>query len=138
MELKVLEKIRRKIRKKIQTTPIEVTTSTSDVGDEKQFFFAQADAEDETEEQTLEEKEQSRKIETEWVANEQPSSLKPTIREFTRIDGNSTSYSIIAIEAFACIRVEQDVDLVVNNFRPKIIRQPHDEVLVTTDSRFRH
>ena len=133
MELQVLGKIRRKIRKKIQTTPIEVTTSTSDIGDEEQFFFAQADAEDETEEQTLEEEEQSRKNETEWVANEQPSSLKPSIR-----DGNSTSYSIIAIKAFACIRVEQDVDLVVNIFRPKIFHQPHDEVLVTTNSRFRH
>ena len=44
LELKVREKIRLKIRDDIQTTPIEVTTSPSDVADEEQFFFTQADA----------------------------------------------------------------------------------------------
>ena len=39
LELKVTEKIRLKIREDIQTTPIEVTTSSSDVADEEQFFF---------------------------------------------------------------------------------------------------
>ena len=37
LELKVMEKIRLKIREGIQTTPIEVTTSSSDVDDEEQF-----------------------------------------------------------------------------------------------------
>ena len=37
-ELKVTEKIRLKIREDIHTTPIEVTTSSSDVADEGQFF----------------------------------------------------------------------------------------------------
>ena len=60
LELKVKEKIRLKIRKDIQTTPIEVTTSSSDVADEEQFFFTQADKNDESEEQTLEQKKQSR------------------------------------------------------------------------------
>ena len=39
LELKVTEKIRFKIREDIHTTPIEVTTSSSDVADEEQFFF---------------------------------------------------------------------------------------------------
>ena len=43
LELKVTEKIRLKIREIIQTTPIEVTTSSSDVADEEQIFFTQAD-----------------------------------------------------------------------------------------------
>ena len=60
LELKVTEKLRLKIREYIQTTPIEVTTSSPDVADVEQFFFAQADDEDESEEQTLERKEQSR------------------------------------------------------------------------------
>ena len=54
LELKVMEKIRLKIREEIQTTPIEVTTSSSDVADEEQFFFTQADNNVESEEQTLE------------------------------------------------------------------------------------
>ena len=39
LELKVTEKIRLKIREDIHTTPFEVTTSSSDVADEKQNFF---------------------------------------------------------------------------------------------------
>ena len=42
-ELKVTEKIRLKIREVIQTTPIGVTTTSSDVADEEQFCFTQAD-----------------------------------------------------------------------------------------------
>ena len=53
LEHKVTEKIRLKIREDIQTTPIELTTSCSDVADEEQFFFTQADNNDESEEQTL-------------------------------------------------------------------------------------
>ena len=37
-ELKATESIRLRIRKVIQTTPIEVTTSSSDVADQEQFF----------------------------------------------------------------------------------------------------
>ena len=52
-ELKVTEMIRLKIREDVQTTPIEVTTSSSDVADEEHFFFTQTDSQDETEEQIL-------------------------------------------------------------------------------------
>ena len=38
-----MEKIRLKIREDIQTTTIEVTTSSSDVADEEQVFFTQTD-----------------------------------------------------------------------------------------------
>ena len=94
LELKVTENLRLKIREDVQTTAIAVTTSSSDVVEEAQFFFAQADDEDETEEHYLERKEQSRKKATEWVAHEEPSSMKPSIKEFTKIDGNTTPYSI--------------------------------------------
>ena len=53
LELKITEKIHLKNRDEVQTTPIEVTTSSSDVADEEQFFFTQADGKDETEDQTL-------------------------------------------------------------------------------------
>ena len=60
LELKVTERIRLKIREDVQTTPIEVTTSSSDVADEEQFFFTHTDDQDEAEEQILQRKEQSR------------------------------------------------------------------------------
>ena len=82
------------IREDVQTTPIEVTTSSSDVADEEQFLFTQRDEKNETEEQTLEREEQSRIRATERVAHEEPSSMKPSIKEFTKIDGNTMSYSI--------------------------------------------
>ena len=38
-------------------------------------------------------------------------------------------------EANALIQVKQDVDLVLENFKVKSLRQPHAEVLMVTDSR---
>ena len=38
LEFKITEKIRLKIREDIQTTPIEVATSSSDVAAEERFF----------------------------------------------------------------------------------------------------
>ena len=64
--------------------------------------------------------------------------MKPSIKEFTKIDGNTTSYSIHGIKANVRIRVEQDVDLVLKILKLKILGQLHDEVLLTTDKRFKH
>ena len=136
--MKITERIRLKIREDVQTTPIEATTSSSDVADGEQFFFTQTNDEDETEEQTLERKKQSWKKATDWVAHEEPSSMKPSIKEFTKIDGNTTSYSIHGVKANGRIRVEQDADLALKNLKLTKLGQPHDLVLLTTDRRFKH
>ena len=112
LELKLTERIRHKIREDVQTTPIEVTTSSSDVAEEEQFTFTQTNGEDEIEEQILQRQQQSREKSAEWVVNQEPPSMKPSIKEFTKIDGNTTSYSLHGIKANARIRVEQDADLV--------------------------
>ena len=136
LEPKVTEKIRLKIREDTYTTPIEVTTSSSDVADEEQNCFTHAVDGKESEEQTLERKEQSRQIAKQWAANEKSPALKTSVKEFTKIDGNTTSYSINGIKANARIRVEQDVDLVLKNTKLKILGQPYDEVLIMTHSRY--
>ena len=64
--------------------------------------------------------------------------MKPKIIEFTKTDGNTTSYSIHGIKANARMPVEQDVDLVLKNSKLKILGQPYDEVLLTTEKRFKH
>ena len=64
--------------------------------------------------------------------------MKPSIKAFTKIDGNTTSYSLHGIKTNARIRVEQDADLVLKNPKLKILGQPHDDVLLTTDRRFTH
>ena len=64
--------------------------------------------------------------------------MKPTIKDFTKIGGNTTSYSIKGIKANARIRVEQDADLVLKNLKLKIFGQAHDDVLLTTERRFKH
>ena len=138
LELKVTEKIRLKIREDIQTTPIEVTTSSSDVADEEHIFFTHADDAKESEEQTLERKEQSRQNAKQWAVNEESPALKTSVKEFTKIDGNTTSYSMHGIKATARIRVKQDVDLVLKNLKLKILGQPFDEVLIMTDSRYKN
>ena len=59
LELKVKGKIHLKIRDDVQTTPMVVTTTSSDVADKEQIFFKQADGQDEIEEQILQRKEKS-------------------------------------------------------------------------------
>ena len=138
LEIKVTEKIRLKIREDIPITPIEVTTSSSDVADEEQIFFTHADDAKESEQQILERKEQSRQNGRQWAANEGSPALKTSVKEFTNIDGNTTSYSINGIKANARIRVEQDVDLVLKKMKLKNLGQPYDEVLIMTDSRYKN
>ena len=138
LELKVTEKIHLKIREDVQTTSIEVSTSSSDVSDEEQFFFAQPDGQNETEEQILQRKQQSQKKAAEWVLHQEQSPMKPSIKEFTKVDGITTSYSINGIKASARIRVKQDADIVLKNLNLKILGQPHDDVLLSTDRRSKH
>ena len=69
LQRKVTEKIRLKFGEDVQTTAIEVKTSSSDVADEENFFLTQKFDEDETAAQTLERKEQFGKKATEWVAD---------------------------------------------------------------------
>ena len=56
IELKVTEKIHLKFREDVQASHIEVSTSSSDVANEEQFFFTQTDGQGETEEQVLQRK----------------------------------------------------------------------------------
>ena len=101
------------------------------------FNSSQADKNNESEEQTLERKEQSRKNARQRLANEEPSSLKTCVKEFTKINGYSTPYSMNGIEANARIRVERDVNFVLKKMNLKILGQQHDEVLMITDSRYK-
>ena len=64
--------------------------------------------------------------------------MQPSIKEFTKIDGNTTSYSINRIKASARIGVEQDAELVLKKLKLKTLVQPHDDVLFATDRRFKH
>ena len=64
--------------------------------------------------------------------------MKPSIKDFTKIERNTTAYSLHGIKANARIRVEQDADLVLKNLKLKLLGQPNDVVLLTTDNRFKH
>ena len=60
------------------------------------------------------------------------------MKEFQKADRNTTSYSMHAIKANARIPGEIDVDLVLKNMKLKILGQLHNDVLMTTDSRYEH
>ena len=64
--------------------------------------------------------------------------MKPSIKKLTKIDGNTTSYSINGLKENARIRVEQNADLELKNLKLKRIGQPNDDVLLKTDRRFKH
>ena len=133
-----MNKIRPKIREDLQKTPIEVTTSSSDVADEEHFFFTQTDDEDDTKDQKLERKKQSRKKATDWVANEEPSSMKTNIKELTKFGANSTSYYMNEYKANALIRKKQDVNVVLRNLIFKTTGQSQVEALLATNRRKKH
>ena len=99
-----------------------MTTSSSHIAVEEQVFFTQVDNNDESEVQTLERKQQSKQNAKLWAMNEESPVPKTSVKELTKIDVNTTSYSTNGIKADARIRVEQDVDLVLKNmklnFRP--------------------
>ena len=94
LELKVTYRIRLKNREDIQLTHLRwQRPPPMSLMKTKQFFLTQADNENETEDQTLARKEQSRKTAAEWMENrsgEEPSSLRTSIREFRKLDGNNT------------------------------------------------
>ena len=118
-------------------TAFEVTTSSSDVVDKKTFFKS-TDNKDKSEEQTPERKEQSRQNANQGVEKEEPPSLKTSVKKVTKIDGNTTSFSMNRTKANAPIRVKPDVDLLSKNMKLKNQGQPHDEVVITTDWRCKH
>ena len=60
------------------------------------------------------------------------------IKGITKIDGNTTSYSIHGIKANAQIRLQQDADLALKILELKILGQPHDDVLLARNKRFKH
>ena len=64
--------------------------------------------------------------------------MKSSIKEFTQINKNTTSYFMNGIKAMAQKRVEQDADLVLKNIKCKKLGPPHDELLLTTDRRFNY
>ena len=101
----------------------------------KNYFLTEADNNDESEQETLDNKEESKQNAKQCVANEEPPPLERRVKEFTKIDWNTTSYSMNGIKVNARIRVEQDFDLVLKNMKLKLLGQPHDEVLMVTDSR---
>ena len=137
MEIKVTEKKRLEIREDNRTTPIEVTTTSSDAADEEQIFFAQADSQNELEKQTLERKEQSYNNAMQWVANSESLSLKTNMKDITTIDEKTTSCSMKTFKSKARIRVKQNVQMVLKNVKLKNLGQPHDEMLITTYSRYK-
>ena len=98
----------------------------------------QEDNKDDLDKQTLARIEQSRQNAKQWLASESPPSLKTSVRVLTKMDGNTTSYSMKGIKVNAPERVEQDVDLVLKNTKIRILGQPHEEMLNTTDSRYKH
>ena len=86
----------------------------------------------------LNEKQQPQQKAKQWVANEEPPSLKKSVEELTNIEGNTTSYSINGIKVNARTPIEQNVSVVLKNLKLKNLVQPHKEVLVTIDPRYKH
>ena len=115
-----------------------MTTTSSDVADEEQFLFTQADVGNEIKEQILQQKKQSLKEALERLANQELSSMKPSVKVFAKADGNTTLYFMNGIKSKARRRVEQDAYLFLKTLELKLFGQPHDDVPLAADRRFKH
>ena len=82
-----------------------------DVADENQFFFTQANTENESKEKIFERKERSRQDAKEWVANETKSSSNTSVKDLTKGADNAPSFSVNRTKAKAWIQVEHGIDL---------------------------
>ena len=138
LELKVTEKIRPKIREDNQTTPIEVTTSSSDVADEKQILFTQADKNDKSEEQILERKEQYTQNECEAMGSKWRTTIFENKCERIHKDRRKHYVVIHEYNQSKCPYTNRArCQSCAENIKMKILGQPHDEVLMVTDSRYK-
>ena len=136
-EKQLTEKARLKNREDVQTTPIEVTTSSSDVADEEQFFITQTDGKDETEDQTLEKREVSEK------GNRRGSTCGIILNEakYKILYKHQRKHFVVLHER----NQGKCTDTSGTNFRSilknrniKRLGQPLDKVLLTTDRQFKH
>ena len=132
LELKITEKIRVKIQEDIQTTRIEMTTSFSVVADEKKSSSLMQTLRLIQENSTFSEKNKQGKMLKN--ANEEPPSPKTSVKEFTKINGNTMTYSLNGIETNARILV----DLGLKNLNLNLLGQLFYEVLLTTKTRYKH
>ena len=115
-----------------------MTETSSDVADDEKFFFRQEDNENESDEQIVQREKKIWQNAQEGLANVEPISLRTSVKEFTKLDRKTTSYFIIGIEANERMRVEQNVDLVLKKSKLKLQGHLLDEVLLTTDRRYKH
>ena len=129
IDLNHKERVELKIKNDITIRPIQVNLQSTDVADEEQFFFL-LDETIETEEETLLQKEPARQT----ARDEVPTKIKLAIQETTPIPIHKASYTFAAIEEDACIRVEQDSDLVFKAIKKKLICEENDKYLLQTDS----
>ena len=125
LELEVTKKICFKNREDIQTTPFVVASSSLDVADEELFFFRQADVKKKPKEKNVKVRKNLGEKSSKWVVNEDLSPIKPNNKEFTKIDRNTTIFSINGSQTNARIRVEQDDDLFLRKIKLLISDEPH-------------
>ena len=115
-----------------------MTTSSSDVADEKQYFLNQKYKKSDSEIKTLQGKEQLRQDAREEAANNEPTAFRTNVKEITKTNENTTSYSMNEIKAKGRLRVEQHVGLLLKNLKIKIFGQTFDELLLATDRIYKH
>ena len=107
LQLKVTERMRLKVREDIQTTPIEVTTSSLDVADVEHLFFTQADIENELKEPAPE-RNKAISARCKTLGRKQATILLTTsVEKSTKVGGNTRSYSRNRIKANNWKQIQQ-------------------------------
>ena len=80
----------------------------------------------ETDEETLTRKQRA----NERAQSEAHTQITATIQEANIIPNNKTSFKLGAIKEDACIRNEQDADIILKTIKAKLSNEEHDEHLL--------
>ena len=127
IDLNPKQRVELKIRNDITIRPIQVNLQSTDVADEEQFFFLPKKTIE------IEEKILLRKKARQNARDEETTKMKLAFKETTPIPMNKASYTFEVIKEDACIRVEQDTDLVFKAIKRKHICKEYDKHLLQTD-----
>ena len=133
LELTPTEKVQRKLRDDILTSPVEVNLHSSDVADEEQLFFL-PDDEEESEQEIFARKALSQQR----AINEHEKDISTKVTEVIKIPLISTVYTFGAIKKSAQIRNEQDADPILKALKLRILHEEYDKHLLKTEPRGRN
>ena len=133
LEMNPNEKVILKIREDIPTKPIEVNIESTGIAQEEPVFSDPTDHEETTEKELWKRKEEVRNA----IPNEPPV-ITVSCYYANDLHKDTTIVNIAQLTKPSRIRIEQDSDPTLLNFKREMLGLPFDEQILLNDARYMH